>query len=554
MKKIRGLLCAALTAAALTLTASAGNQVQTIDIEAVLRSDGAMTVTQTWEGTFDEGTEVYLPMALPEELSISGYQVRDESGPFETVEDWDISASLGEKAGKCGIVETADGCELCFGIGTYGQRRFVLQYQVNGAVAAYQDLDGTNFRFVNDGLNTGPTDVTVNIRMADGTPITDETCDIWAFGYDGVVEFHDGAITVRTDSPVESDNHVTVLFSLEKGLLAPERQVDDSFESLKDLAFEGSDYTDLTGDEEEVGTLEAVAIMAAGVGVPLGLVIWLTGRRRRRAKKRVEKADYFREAPNEGQLPASYALGQLFDLCENGAILGADILRLIQLGFLVPATGEETGWFGKTKEVVTLRIVSGDHARLDEYGEYLYTVLESAAGADGVLQPNELERFCEENDALLRSYLEKREETGRQYLRRKNCVKRWSGHISEKELTPSGQRELAELMGFRRYLEDFSLVAERGVKEIPIWQELLTYAVLFGIAERVSEQMNELYPDLTPQVQRYQRAAWCASYYSTRMRQTILAAQQARSGGSGGMASFGGGGGFVGGGSGGGTR
>jgi uncharacterized membrane protein len=52
-------------------------------------------------------------------------------------------------------------------------------------------------------------------------------------------------------------------------------------------------------------------------------------------------------------------------------------------------------------------------------------------------------------------------------------------------------------MGLKRYLTDFSLIAERGVKEMPIWRELLTYAMLFGIADQVAEQMKELYPQFS---------------------------------------------------------
>ena len=32
-----------------------------------------------------------------------------------------------------------------------------------------------------------PTDVTLTIRNQDGTPLTDEICDIWAFGFDGQI-------------------------------------------------------------------------------------------------------------------------------------------------------------------------------------------------------------------------------------------------------------------------------------------------------------------------------------------------------------------------------
>lgn len=51
-------------------------------------------------------------------------------------------------------------------------------------------------------MNTTPTDIKVEIRLTDGTPITDKNTDVWGFGYDGQVEFSDGAILAYTESPI----------------------------------------------------------------------------------------------------------------------------------------------------------------------------------------------------------------------------------------------------------------------------------------------------------------------------------------------------------------
>ncbi len=40
---------------------------------------------------------------------------------------------------------------------------------------------------------------------------------------------------------------------------------------------------------------------------------------------------------------------------------------------------------GKTKETVSLRLMGSQHDKMNEYDEYLYTVLESAAGSDSTL-------------------------------------------------------------------------------------------------------------------------------------------------------------------------
>ncbi|WP_304541847.1 DUF2207 family protein [Desulforamulus aquiferis] len=412
-------------------------------------------------------------------------------------------------------------------------------------------------------MNTTPTDVTVQIRLADGTPITDEIADVWGFGFAGEVVFENGSIVARTDTPMDDQNHVTVLLSMEKGLLSPSRQESGSFEEVRKKAFEGSDYDNVGSTGEEVSAIAAIITTLLSIGLPIMLIIWIRRRKKKSAEKKMqrfaERFGYFRDIPNEGRLSATYALGRMFGVCEDGAILATGMLRLTQLGCLAPVETQEVGFMGKTKEAVSLRLMGSHHDKMNEYDEYLYTVLEGAAGSDATLQAKELERFVNQNDKLLRAYIQKHDSAGRAYLNQKQCLKRWNIPAKLTDLTPAGEKELGELLGLKRYLEDFSLVAERGVKEMPIWRELLTYAMLFGIADQVAEQMKELYPALSSELTDYKQSMVSAySYhyllYSNMKKAEQQREQEKRSGGGGGFTSFGGGGGSIGGGSGGGTR
>ncbi|MEA5134717.1 MAG: DUF2207 domain-containing protein [Candidatus Fimivivens sp.] len=535
----------------------------TIDIQAVVNKDGSMHVTQTWDGRFEEGTENYIPMNAPDYLTISELKVSDQNGAYETVPNWNVDWSFKDKARKCGINSTSDGYEICFGISEYGQNRYTLDYKLDNVVGGYTDRDGVNFRFVNDQMNTTPTDVTVQIRLADGTPITDDIADIWAFGYSGEVVFENGAIIAHTQDPINTNNHVTIMFAFDKGVLTPSRQESGSFEEVRQRAFEGSDYDEPEGEGEEVPAFLAMIITALSIAFPIGVILLFIKLQKKsvlnKRKKLQSQFEYFRDIPNEGNTNATYALGRFFDVCEDGAILATSMLRLIDLGCLSPVTEQEVGFMGKTKEVVNLQLSGTQNSAMNEYDEYLYTVLESAAGSDRILQAKELERFASQNDKLLRNYINKCDSAGRAYLGQKHCFKRWDLPSRLAYLTPTGVKELGELIGFKKYLEDFSLIAERGVKEIPIWRELLSYAMLFGIADKVAEQIKALYPAISSEVTAYNRSLYTAySYhyllYRNMKQAEIQRIQQKRSSGGGGFASFGGGGGSIGGGSGGGSR
>jgi hypothetical protein len=563
-KKIGGFLLCIVLLLALPYKASAANRVNSMDIQAVINEDGSMYITQVWEGNFTEGTENYIPMNAPGYLTISNLFVSDQNGPYVTLSDWDIDRSFDEKARKCGINYIDGGYEICFGISQYGQNTYVISYKLDNVVASYSDMDGVNFRFVNDEMNTTPTDVTVWISLADDTPITDEIADIWGFGYTGDVVFENGSIVARTSSPITASDHLTVMFAFKKGVLSPSRQEQGSFEEVKERAFKGSDYDYDYGESDGDDGFSFIFLitMFLAVVVPIGTLIWSVISKiieKRKLRKFSEAFGYYRDIPNEGNLSASYALGRMFNICQDGAVLATGMLRLIQLGCLTPVETRETGFMGKSKETVNLQLTGGQRDGMGEFDEYLYAVLEGAAGPDAVLQAKELERYASQYDTVLRSYIQKHESAGKAYLSQKGCLKRWRAVTKLADLTPSGEQELGELIGLKRYLEDFSLISERGVKEIYVWRELLTYAMLFGIADQVTEQMKKLYPELTSELTEFNRRCVTAhSYhyvlYSNMRKAEIRREQIRRSSGSGGSASRGGGGGSIGGRSGGGSR
>lgn len=548
MKKILiAFLSAALCAAVCCFPAAADNRVSEMEIDVALRLDGSAAITQVWTADTESGTEFYLACRDSGYLTITDFSVADENGAYTYAEDWDVDASFEEKAGKCGVHETEDGVELCWGIGEYGLKQYTITYILHDLVGSYDDADGFNHRFV-DEMSTFPTSVSLTIRSEDGTPLTDEDCDIWAFGYDGQIRFEGGAIHAWSETALDGDENVTVMLSLKKGVLSPLRSVDESFEEVKDRAFEGSDYK----NDEEGGLLELLLGLAIflviGIFIAAGAVI-AAKRRKAKLNKRTKQVEYFRDAPNNGNLNVTHRLGSACELCREDSLLGAYLLRLISDGALEP---EETAARSKQVDLRLIRPPRSDNP----YDDAFYTILEAAAGADGVLQAKELERFCERNAKPLAGFVDSCRKDADRILIHTGCYRGAVCH-GVKSLTEQGRKQLDEILGLKRFLLDFSLIHERGVRETVVWQDYLIYAHLLGIADKVAPQIQKLYPDALPQVERFERCIGYVGYYNGYMYSAYVREQQrqqaARSAGSGGGASFGGGGGFSGGG-GGGTR
>ena len=546
MKRL-GAICAALLCALLCLvSAEAANRVETLTTDVALRADGSAEVTQVFSALTDEGTEFYLDRMDSGTLTYSDFSVSDANGAYEVLPDdaWDIDADFADKAGKCGLLTIDGGVELCWGITEYGRNTYTVSYTIGGLAGAYDDADGFLYRFIDPDQSLFPTDALVTVRMADGTPLTEENCGIWAFGFDGEIIFENGEIHARTNTALEGSDYLTVMVELEKGVLSPARTAAGSFADVKEKAFAGSDYD--TEDDEPLTASDIVWMIALPVGLlaaVFGLVRAAKARARAKEKKELARVDYFRDAPNGGDLNVSYALGEGLKLCTAGSCLSARMLRLVALGSVEPE--EETN--GKT----ALRFVREPHAG-DPYDEALYTFLLAAAGGDGVLQEKELEDFCadERRAKTLTGILESSRNDGRRTLSRKGCLKGTECRRA-KDLTPRGEEQRRELLGLKRYLLDFSLLAERDVKETFLWQDYMVYAALLGIAEQVLAQLRALYPDGLLELGQYERYLRSAALYSAPLSRAVEEqrdAETARSGG-GGFASYGGGGGFSGGGS-----
>lgn len=528
-------------------SARAAYRVSEMQIDAVLQADGSAHVTQTWTTSTDEGTEFYLACNSNGSLSISDFSVSDQAGPYSLLPSWDVGASFDEKARCCGIVETDSGVELCWGISEYGENRYTIEYVLHGLVGAYSDADGFNYRFV-DEMNCFPTDVTLTLRMHDGLALTDALCDIWAFGFDGEIHFEDGLIRAWTASPLESGQHMTVMVALPSGLLSPLRTEQGSFEAVKERAFEGSDYQAEEPEPLTAGDilffLGLLAAFAAALVVVVLLCVWV---HKRRKKKQLAAVPYFRDAPNGGDLNVTYVLGRSCGECKNGALLGAYLLRLICDGSLEP-TEERVD----TKQTA-LRLIRPPRTQ-NAYDDAFYTVLEAAAGDDGVLQGKELARYTEKNAKPLSRFVDSCLGAAKQTLIRGGCLR---GAVCDcrRDLTQEGRRQLDEILGLKHFLLDFSLIHERGVQEAVIWQDYMIYALLLGIADKLAPQLKQLYPDALPQIERYERYVRDTRYYGgilfSAYQQEQFQNQMARSSGSGGHVYFGGGGGFSGGGGGG---
>ena len=64
-------------------------------------------------------------------------------------------------------------------------------------------------------------------------------------------------------------------------------------------------------------------------------------------------------------------------------------------------------------------------------------------------------------------------------------------------LTQKGMDEREQWKAFKKYMEDFSLLKEKEVPALALWEKYLVFATAFGISEKVLKQLKVIYPEMT---------------------------------------------------------
>lgn len=545
------LISVAAFAAAVCVSAQAP-ETRDIDITVTLSEDGSAAVREVWDLTWDR-TEWYLNRVNLGDIRITDLQVSDETGrQFVNEASWDVNRTLEQKAGRCGIVRKEDGCEICWGVGSHEPHVFTVQYRMSNVVKSLDDYDMLHFQFVSPGITPRPKHARVTV-VAPGTELGDSTARIWAFGYEGDICFKGDSIVAETQAPFLTDaESVIVLARFDKGLFSPQSRVAGDFESHRQKAFEGSDYQAyLDAERQEDNSVKKIIAFWAAVLLAFFGVSRTNTRKRNKelfGVVKLKEIGYERELPFEGNLyETRYILSKVHPIQSEAAMASALILKLIKDGYL---TVTDNG----NRKVDIGFVPDADLSKLSEPDREFHSMLLAASGNDSILQHKEFSRWSRKNVKLVDKWVRGLGPAGAGMLVR-------DGYGSVSKFTDEGRRQARRCIGFQKFLKDFTLIRERGTKEVALWQDYIIYAALFGIADKVAKQLQDIDPQaFTTYVGLPYQTMHNLIYVSGNMGSDITGAvagsrQSSFSvGGGGGHASFGGGGGFSGGGFGGGGR
>lgn len=551
MKKILVILSVMLSFIVMPVSAE-DTYIKSMSVTAILDENGDAHIKEVWDMFVYEGSEVYKVMSNMNNKRITNLKVRDDkNNQYVFIDEWNIDASREEKRNKSGLIQEKDRYELCFGIGDYGHRTYTFEYDVSNFVEQFEGDQGFNFAFFSE-LSLEIEEVLITLEYP-GYSFTDSNSDIYAYGYEGYVDYSNGKIIMENDEGLESGSNKMQLLM----------RIDDN--TFSDLSRTPKSFDDILEEAEEENRFPfevIILFVALGIGFIVLIVVLVMNKTEEEVFEDGSEIDIdedlvplYKEIPCHNDLFRFYFIAdKLFLIDEDikGGLISAVILKWVRDGLITFEKVEATpGFFGKSEG---FSVDLYDNLIIDNpLEEELFSYIRDASGMNMKFESGEFEKWCRNHYTLINDWYNSVEEAVEEQLkeegliREKDKIYKHFGKINDKYkevvYTDALKEEMYQVIGFKKYLEELSMNIDKNT-DIKTWENYLIYANILGLAEETERLIKTTIPHFTEH-------SYLNVYYHTHMirRFSYKGVQAAHTASS--SVSGGGGGGFSGGGGGG---
>jgi len=501
---------------------AAGSDVifKTIEINAIINPDGSAEMQEIFltDNSDSKSTEIFFKKELTRQEEISNLNVSLNGVAYQTLDTWDVNKSFSEKAYKCGIIKNENNYELCWGISELEKSAsYKVNYHLTNLIKKCADSNFMDHIFI-DSLNNDVNQVKITLSLKDGK-FTEEDSKIWAGSstniiFDGNTQLIDGSIVISTKNylPVNANFRVFASFSLEK---FPETKVfsDKNFSDIKNKSL--NQKPDASSNKKNI--FQEIFRIIGHVIVFIGIIFAVLSNKKSKdsAKnckireniclKEYINPDYYREIPFNNNLFINYfRLKSCNKLVNNFDLVHVFILKWIQekrIKFLKDKIESKKFLSKKVKikEKVCFELNIDGYDVMDRLEKELYEMFIDAQNKykNKVLYSDDFKDWCKDNYKKLQNWIKSCEQSGyNDFLLIEGAKKIHRKILPDyTEITEIGIKLTSQMFGFKKYLEDFTIINERETREVELWDNYLIYAQLFGIAKKVAEQFKEIYPN-----------------------------------------------------------
>lgn len=559
MKRILGraifillLIIACLFCTKNTVKADSGTlKLNKLEYKVNINSDGSMNVTELWNIDIINTNTLFKTFEMDKDKfsSISDVKVIDKTNG-KNYEFSQINEEMYHVTENSfyAMLNSDGNFEIAWGIGmdhSSGTRIYQISYKVNDAIAKYNDYAELYWQFIGNDFSIDADKITGTIVLPK------EVNDIQEIKVWGHTEGLNGEIYATGKNEIKfqvndykSGNMVEIRSLFPKTIIkSSERTYNQDI--YNEVVAEETKWANKANFKRQWEEIKDDVIKVFLIYVIIALCIIYIEKAFKYGKKIIkankykpeQKLDYYREVPNENSTPgeALYLLKEPYMNFRTyfGNIFSANILNL-KLKQYIDIRVEKDG----KKEKIYIKDNKKDISILKTEERGILSFIRDAIGKKAEIEMKELEKYIKNHsekvmgliqrnrtsietslskDKLLdkkaRNIYSQYKEKSRLYYIMTIFVLLYGiiplsiiflingilcSKVSKKEnvLTQDGINMKEKWKGLKKYMEDFSLLDEKEVPAISVWEKFLVYATAFGIASKVLKQLKTIYPDI----------------------------------------------------------
>ena len=576
-----------------------------LDFYVEVNSDGSMRVTETWDIDIRDTNTLYKTFEMDKKKfsSFEDVTVRDVTNN-KTFTQIDEEMYHVTKDCYYGLQKSNGDFEIAWGVGlddSYDTRTYEISYTVTDAIGKYNDYAELYWQFVGEDFEISASEVTGTIILPESA---DNKEDIKVWGH---TEELNGEIyvTAKNEISFQIDNfnaghyiEVRSLFPTDMIQSTGREYAEDRYNTVLQ---EETNWANQANLRRTWDSIKDKVIIVFIIFVVIAIIIIFIqkavkyGKKLGELKKYIpeQKLDYFRELPEKNTTPgeAVYILEEPYNKFTSyfGKILSATLLDLKLKKYIDLKTEKDQK--GKEKIIISRLKQPDDNLKEDEK-----TILKFICNIDKKeeeITVKRLEKYISDHYPSVEKLIKQSEKAIERQLEEEDIYNKkqkeeylnysglagvyyvfailtliiilWAFPLaivflingilcsSVKKninvLTQKGINDKEKWQGLKKYMEDFSLLNEKEVPAIEVWEQYLVYATAFGIADKVLKQLKTVYPNID-ELDNINSSAYMYFIYhsnfsssiSNSISSSISSAYSSSSGGGGGFSGGGGGG------------
>lgn len=520
-----------------------------LKFDVTVNEDGSMDVVETWDIDISHVNTLYKTFKMDDDkfTSIKNVRVKDITGNREFTQ---IDEEMYHVTENCyyGLINSKGNFEIAWGVGLdnrYATRTYEISYTVVDAIGKYNDYAELYWQFIGEDFEVDADKITGTITLPSNAE-SEEDIKVW-----GHTENLNGEIYVTDTDKIkfQLENfdagryvEVRVLFPTEMIESTGRAYNEDRYDDVIKEETKWANQANLRRQWEEIKD-EVVATFVIFVILALCIIFIEKavkyGKKLSSIKKFVpeQKLDYFRDLPEKGTTPgeAVYILKEPYNAFSRhfGKIFSATLLDL-KLKDYIDLRVEKTD---KNKDKIYLKKLKESDSNLKSDERRILDFAYKAFGKKTEVEMKTLEQYIEKHpagvEALINGCLKaiesqlkeskmfdkKQKEEFSNYAGLSGVyyvfaivTLFWAfplaiillinglicGSIKKRAnvLTQKGVDSKEKWKGLKKYMEDFSLLNEKEIPAIEVWEHYLVYATAFGIADKVLKQLKTIYPNI----------------------------------------------------------